>query len=282
MLPLVLTTLLFAQAADRPILDDLLEKGIVVPGGPKVRLPKPIAGAGPTDAERKKAADWLKNAENRQVFEKDDRARYYIKSRYIEGNQPYHIVSVAFIAYGSLDRIEKEKLMDGLLGAKEAKGKKAVEVTDAELKTRKIDRIPKGEARERYSVVDINFDDQVRITGVMRSQTWKGKRQITSASILDDRFLNDATYPNRSRKLTLVKGEVAEGPAMPYQGFGGYSRVTELDNPKGALFIEMYFLYHEPKAWFNGKALLEPKIKIGIDDNIIELRRALRSPPKKR
>ena len=107
MLPLVLTTLLFAQAADRPILDDLLEKGIVVPGGPKVRLPKPITGTAPTDAERKKAADWLKNAENRQVFEKDDRARYYIKSRYIEGKQPYHVVSVAFIAYGSLDRIEK-------------------------------------------------------------------------------------------------------------------------------------------------------------------------------
>jgi hypothetical protein len=281
MLPLVLTALAFAQTPTKPMLDDLLEKGMVVPGGPKVRLPKPVAGTDPTPEERKKAAAWLVKAENKNVFEKDDRARYYIKSQYIEGKQPYHVVSVAFIAYGSLDRIEKEKLMDGLLGAKEAKGKKAVEVTDAELKARKIDRLPKGAARERYSVVDINFDDQVRITGVMRSQTSRGKRQITSTSLLDDRFLNDATYPNRSRKLTTVKGEVVEGPAMPYQGFGGYSRVTELDEPKGALFIEMYFLYHEPKAWFNGKALLESKIKIGIDENIIELRRALRSPPKR-
>jgi len=37
-----------------------------------------------------------------------------------------------------------------------------------------------------------------------------------------DRLLNDAKYPNRSRKLTLVGGNVVEGPATPYQGFGGY------------------------------------------------------------
>jgi hypothetical protein len=280
MLPLALIATLFAQAPQKPMLAELLDKGVIVPGGPNVQLPKPIVPTDPTPAERKKAADWLKDAENRQVFEKDDRARYYIKSKMVEGKQPYHIVTVAFIAYGTLDRIEKEKLMDGLLGAKEAKGKKVVELTDAELKARKIVRVPATVARERYGVMDANFDDQVRITGVMRSQTWKGKRQLTSASILDDRFLNDKDHPNRYRKLSLVAGNVVEGPARPYAGFGGYSRVTELDNPKGALFIEMVFLYHEPKDWFNGKGLLVPKIKIGIDDNIIALRRALRARPK--
>jgi hypothetical protein len=280
MLPLVLTSVLFAQAPEKPMLDELLEKGVVVPGGPRVVLPRPIAKADPTPAERKKVADWLKDAENRQVFEKDDRARYYIKNKMVEGKQPYHIVSVAFIAYGKLERIEKEKLMDGLLGAKEAKGKKPIELTNQDLGVRKIVRIPEGVARERYGVMDANFDDQVRITGVMRSQTWKGKGQLTSSSILDERFLNDKDHPNRYRKLSLVGGNVVEGPAKPYAGFGGYSRVTELDQPKGALFIEMVFIYHEPKEWFNGKALLVPKIKIGIDDNIIALRRALRSPPK--
>ena len=280
MLPLVLTAALFAQTPRKPILDELLTKGVFVPGGPNVVLPRPIAKTDPTAADRKKAADWLRDAENRQVFEKDDRARYFIKTKTVEGKQPYHIVSVAFIAYGKLERIEKGKLMDGLLGAKEAKGKKTIELTDQDLKVRNIVRVPKGVARERYGVMDANFDDQVRITGVMRSQTWTGKGQLTSCSILDDRFLDDKDHPNRYRKLSTVKGEVVEGPARPYTAFGGYSRVTELDDPQGALFIEMIFLYHEPKDWFDGKGLLVPKIQIGIDENIIELRRALRSRPK--
>ena len=42
----------------------------------------------------------------------------------------------------------------------------------------------------------------------------------------------------------------------------------------------MVFIYHEPKEWFNGRALLVPKLKIGIDDNIVIFRRALRAVPK--
>ena len=281
MLPLVLTALLFAQTPEKPMLDDLLEKGVTVPGGPKVLLPKPIVPANPTAVDRKKAMNWIKDQVNRRVFDEDDRARYYYKERTVEGKQPYHVVSVVFIAYGKLERIEKEKLLEGLLGSKEGKGpKKPIDLTDNDLKARKIVRLPKVVAEERYSILDANLDDSVRITGVMRNQTWKGKGQITSASILDDRFLDDKVNPNRYRKLTTVNGAIVEGPARPYSGFGGYARVTELDEPKGALFIEMVFIYHEPKEWFNGKGLLVPKLKIAFDDNIVLLRRTLRARPK--
>lgn len=280
MLSLVLTAVLFAETPAKPMLDDFLETGVAVPGGPKVKLPKPIAKADPTAEDRKKIAAWIRNEMNNQVFLEDDRARYYYKSKSVEGKQPYHIVTVAFIAYGTLARLEKEKLLEGLLGSKEGKGKKPNDLTDNELKVRKIVRIPKKVAAERYSVIDASLADEVRITGVMRNQTWKSKGQITSVSILDDRWLEDKDNPNLSRKITLIKGVLGETDAKPYSGFGGYARVTELDDPKGALFIEMVFIYHEPKEWFNGRALLVPKLKIGIDDNIVIFRRSLRTVPK--
>ena len=278
MLPLVFTAILFAQATDKPMLDDLLEKGVVIPGGPKVLLPKPIAKANPSSDDKKAAVAWIKKQVNRQVFDKDDDARYYYKERTVEGKQPYHIVSIAFIAYGTLERLEKEKLLEGLLGSKEGKGpKKPIELT-----VRKIARVPKAVAEERYSAIDANLDDAVRITGVMRNQTWKCKGQVTSSSILDERFRDDKTHPNRFRKLTTDNktGILHEGPSLPYAGFGGYARVTELEDPKGALFIEMYFIYHEPKEWFNGRGLLVPKLQIAFGDNIVILRRALRARPK--
>ena len=92
MLSLVLTSVLFAQTPAKPMLDDLVETGVVVPGGPRVKLPRPIAKADPTAADRKKIATWIKDQVNNAVFEKDDHARYYFKNKTVEGKQPYHIV----------------------------------------------------------------------------------------------------------------------------------------------------------------------------------------------
>jgi hypothetical protein len=130
---------------------------------------------------------------------------------------------------------------------------------------------------ERYAGLDFLLLEKVKITGVTRNVKTGGADWVVVAMRLDPRFENDKEFPNCWRSFDpLANADKAFGPPVPYSGLAGYARVTQLSDPKGALFIEMHLVLHEPKEWFDGLNLLRSKMPLLIEKNVRELRKKLK------
>jgi hypothetical protein len=104
---------------------------------------------------------------------------------------------------------------------------------------------------------------------------------IEIASVLDERFNNDAQFPNIWRKIDPQADKGMElGPPQPYAGLGNYVRVTQLKSPVGALFVEIHTIYHEPQGWFDGFNLIRSKLPLVTKDNVASFRRKLAQAEK--
>jgi hypothetical protein len=202
-------------------------------------------------------------------------ASYHLKIRSLgEGRKDRrgHTMDLAFIAYGGLAQLSKDDALDQLLGLNKGKGQKFL--SDKELKERKI--TPNASVDERFVVMDAPLVDQVQLSGVLRTQKIKRDKSLISAAMLDTQFADDKEYPNRWQPITQKPGEKPVlGKKNPYRGFGGYVKATELAEPKGALFIELHFVFHEPYDWFEGHNVLASKLPLAVRDNVLTLRRKL-------
>ena len=133
---LIIPALTAAAPPDNPILDELLTKGITIPGGPPVKLTLPLLTEGMNVAARKAALDkaagrlplnlFLKNSVNSPFTLKIDSVTD------AKGERRGQTVDLYFIAYGKLSAVaEKDALNSLLLNERKQGGSEPVEFLTA-------------------------------------------------------------------------------------------------------------------------------------------------------
>jgi hypothetical protein len=85
----------------------------------------------------------------------------------------------------------------------------------------------------------------------------------------------DETERNAWRPFDRLGAKTSYGPWRRYGGVIAYTKASRLDFLPGALFVEMYGAFAEPKEWFNGRVMLKSKIAIAADQKIREMRREI-------
>lgn len=273
-------------SAEQPanlLYDELLNKGIAIPGGPTVKLPAPLLRPGELPKE---SAELLEKASGNVPVElfvrQSATAPFNLKIESVEkGNEERcgQMINLWFIAYGKLDAVVEKDFLKEILGGKgksRRDGDKEETTLTAEALSKRGIRLLEGpKLKQTFGKLELELLDKVQVEGITQSLRTSMPYSAITATRLDDRFKNDKEYPNRWRHvLRSAEGE-SLGPLQPYTGLGGYVLVTELPEPKGALLFEMHFLLHEPPEWFGGYNLLRSKMPVKIQENVRSFRRKL-------
>ena len=269
----------------------LINDGVTLSDGTSIKLPVPsLADA----AGRGQQLEVLKQVAGRvphDEFVRNSRtARFQMTLKSISdnaGKRTGQTIDVWFVAYGTLNAIEENELMEelsklNLEKAGEEGNKLNRSLSAEELEKRHITVHAKDdELVDRYGYFEGPILDKVRVSGVTRTLLTRSDKSTLSAIALDDRFIGDQQFPNqwRSRKRNDL-GKVVLGSAIPYSGFGGYVKVTELAEPSGALLVEMHIVFDEPEGWFGGRNLLRAKIPLAIKENVQTFRKKLQDLSK--
>jgi hypothetical protein len=267
------------DAGKNSVYDELIERGIAV-GDKAVKLPEPSLSS---EADAKEQTEVIRRVSGKkydydQFVRKSPVAPFMLEMNTVgaEGEDRVQRVDLWFIAYGKLDAVTNEEVLDQLIGSGSRSDKGESEaLTDEELRQRDLKIESSDERRESYYRTDAPLLDKVQISGIGHGVTTRNKNGILAASVLDPRFADDPKYPSRWRPIVRDAGKTRSGDPRPYAGFGGYCQVVALKEPKGALFFECHMAINEPHGWFNGANLLGSKLPIVFQDNVRTLRRKL-------
>lgn len=259
---------------DNPLLEQFLKKGIDVPAYGAFKLPKPTVREGMSPAELDAAIKTA--AGDRPLSQFLERGQF--KPINLKVTQVYdadktrvaQYVKLHFVAYGKLETVLKKNLLNQLIGG--AKGKSNT-LDEGQLKKRDLTLLKSKGFQEQYDVLDMELLEKVSVSGITRSIKTTSDKIAYSTTILDERFVKDAQHPNVWQHVNA--NGMLIGKPSPYAGMGGYVVALELPKPKGALYMEMHYILHEPKGWFGGQEVLRSKLPILIRDNVHEFRRKL-------
>jgi hypothetical protein len=183
---------------------------------------------------------------------------------------PARGVDVWFIAYGDINAINDDKFLDKILKAGRGNGK-AVGLKKEDLDKRKITI---GDAKhEGYVFIDFDFLEKVQLKATGHGFWSKTTDSALIAGEIDPRFRDDKEFPNQWQSIDKQTGALKLGPATPWSGAGFYLKITKLNEPAGALFIEQHVIFAEPMGWFNGEGLLRSKLPFAVQTNVRNIRR---------
>lgn len=195
---------------------------------------------------------------------------------------PVRTVDVWFVAHGSIERFFDETFLEDLAGTVNAGKNDRLPVSkgpiDAEeLKRRGLAVEDSENRKERFVYSTFGLFDRVLVSATRRVMVTRGDESVLVATMIDPRFTDDPTHPNRWQKVTWdQQRQPTLGPPQPYVSGGFYTKVTKLADPPGALFIEHHHQFAEPTEWFDGKNLLRSKLPLVVQDAVRKLRRKLR------
>ncbi|MFO0844398.1 MAG: hypothetical protein U0797_18710 [Gemmataceae bacterium] len=281
----VLCLALTAPAAQpKSILDELTAEGLDIPGVGKHKLPTPALKLGMSEADTKAEVQKFV-ADRREFLDKNRNAPFRLdrvgdvvdRSGKVHGRE-FHLY---FAAHGNIKDLDEHGLVHSLLGMKagprKAKGSKDLDyLDDDDLKARGLVPATIQDGEERYSLLDMELFDKVKVDGVMRSRKQWVNGSLVTTMVLDPRFLNDKKYPNRWRSIPERKDDKDTlGPPQPYGGFGGYVKATPVPGMKNVIFLEMHFALSEPHDWFGGRNLIAARLPMATKENVANLRKKL-------
>jgi hypothetical protein len=280
---LLVANLMTGQKGQNEIFNELVQVGLQIPDGTKLKLPVPLLG--PDQAPKiddellDKAAD---KVPTELFLKRSVTAPFALKfdSMGSEVGQRNQVITLRFVAYGKLEALLEGDPIKRLLGGKEKADKgdpkaKTVALSPEELQKRGIRLLDLPNAKETYGTIALSLLDKVQVEGVTRNLRTTSAHSVLYAMRLDERFKNDKEYPNQWRFILNMDDVESLGPPHPYTGLGGYVLVTALPTLQGALLIEMCFLLHEPRDWFEGRNLLRAKLPLLLKDNVTNFRRKL-------
>jgi hypothetical protein len=194
-----------------------------------------------------------------------------------------HSLDLYFVAHGDLDALAEKTVLDRLVG-RERGSEKSRTLTSEELKLRKIVIAEEAARHESFSYGQANILVRVQVRAVGHSFWSRGPVSIVLAAKTDDRFDGDPEFPNQWR--ALIKGapdeEVKVGPPQPYRGAAYYVKITRLEEPAGAVFVEAHVVFTEPTQWFDGENPLRSKLPAATMSLVRQFRRELLWANKKK
>ncbi|QJW93901.1 hypothetical protein [Frigoriglobus tundricola] len=260
-----------------PLYKNLLESGLDVGGGVKVKFPAPSMPDGLDGTKQTAIIKELIGAQYSydEFVRNSNVAPQLLKIRDIapsDPKAPARGVDVWFVAYGDFKRLEDEKFLDRVTSTNRGGGKGGP-LTNPDLAKRKIE-LPKGnQKREGYGHVEFDFLEKVRLNAAGHAMWSRTSESVVAAAEIDPRFLDDKEFPNQWRSITKTGGQTKVGDPNPWSGAGMYFKITKLAAPEGALFVEQHVVFAEPTGWFDGANLLRSKLSIAVQDNVRTMRR---------
>lgn len=284
----------WARAEERganPLLLQLTDNGIDIPGAGRVTLPPPQLPDG-LDQEEVRAVlepvyrrhGWDRFTRNSQV------APFELKLGTVvdeQGERRGHTVSVWFVAHGQLELLSKSEFLEQLAAdlreerateteEEDVEALQGSELTDDQLSELGIKRSDETVFRETYLRAKFPVLNRVEVAGVAQVVTSQTPQSLVVAWQLDPRFEQEGPEHNSWRSIDRSPlGEKQLGEAQTYGGYGGYGKITALESPAGAMFVECHVVVHEPEGWFAGSNALRSKIPLGIQENVRKFRREL-------
>jgi hypothetical protein len=266
-----------------PIYRELRQTGVAVSAAEHVRLPAPTMADG-LSAEAQEAVLKTVVGEDyalEEFLRRSPVAPFRLQIRDAtpsSSKAPSRIVDVAFVAHGDLKTVASKEFLDRVLELNREGGKVRA-LTSEELSRRRIS-ISSTADHESFAAIDFALLDRVQIRGVGHSFWGEGPGSLVAASVLDSRFRDDADYPNQWRPILKERDGPKElGKAEAYDSAGYYVKVTRLELPKGALFVEAHMVFAEPRGWFGGANLLRSKLPPVIQSQVRSFRRELQKTP---
>lgn len=280
------------RAADNAVFKELRETGVPLSNGETPTLPAPALADG-LDAAGQQAA--IAKVVAPGIIDRFmsglKTAPFEYKLTDIPGKKPApkqslgRHVDLYFVAQGALATVASEKFMKGQVsqGGNDPKRGKSEFYTEGELKERGLKIIDTPDTKTRYAHIQFPLFSMVQISGTGFGMQTTEKESALVAFRLDPNFAKDQTYPNEYRLYeSNAAGNKALGKPSPYEGAGGYVKVTELKDQKSPLvFIEYHLIFDEPYGWFNGAATLSSKLALKYDEDVTQFRVDLKNFEKK-
>jgi hypothetical protein len=282
LLALLLAAPVAAHTDANPVFRALIEQGVPVGGGRRVKPPPPVLPDGLTPQAQTAALTAQVVTEN---YTLDDLQRNSTVAPFrlilrdldaADPNNPVRGIDLYFFVYGDLDTLTKKEFRQRLLNLSQS-GARAHDLTGPELAKRKIEPMAAAGAEEDVIAHrTYTLFDRVEVSDTQRVVLTRTAESLLLASDFDARFTGDAEFPNRWRSVGRdANDRVAFGPPQPGAPAGNYLKVTRVAAPAGALFVEFHAVFVEPHGWFGGANLLRSKLPVVVQTEVRNLRREL-------
>ena len=281
-----------------PILNDLLQQGVPMPGNQFRKLRPPSLADGLNAAQQQQAVETVLAKKLgaavtfAQFTEKGLNAPYILlidDPAYYGAAAPGrtdHTVDLWFVVYGQLATVTDPAFMKAQFNI--SSGDQIDTLKPEALKARKLEpqKFPGGGeywAHGQFKIFPSDLVVQLRATA--HAVTTATAASGTLAAMIDQRFNTDTDFPNEWRPVLrdpnggiqmLPNGKPALGNPQLYVSAGAYIKTTPLVGAPGALFVEYHLVYDEPQAWFNGKNLLRSKLPQKAPDDVRDFRRKVK------
>jgi hypothetical protein len=284
-LALVLASVGAAPAAENPVFTELTEQGVKMSDGTMFKLRKPIVADGLDAAAQLAAIGKVADARAPlgELLADSTRAPVVTKVRTAkvsEGEGPaVRTVDVWFVVHGDWNMLTSKDFIESLLGSEGKKSKRSIvsksgSLTDAEIAKRSLSAKIADDREEHFVYTTFSLFELVQVSATRFSVGTKGKDSILAAGKIDPRFDKDAEYPNQWRALLRdAQAEIKPGPAHVFAHAGGYAKITRLQKPTNAVFVECHLVYEEPYAWFEGANLVAQKVPLMVQEKARSFRR---------
>ncbi len=277
-----------AAAAENPLLDELLQQGVLMSDGSRIKLPPPTLGDGLDAAGQRAALDRLLTPTKHRyedLVRRDYQAPFVLDIRAVRTSQngsPARRVDLCFVAHGDFKTATSEQFLEGLWRSaakpnpSDPLAGRSVTLTPADLAKRQLQPDSSPGVEERYVFGTVNLFDRVLVSATQRGTVTRRARAVVVAEKIDARFTKDAEFPNQWQPVTIGDdGKVVLGESQPYTAAGSYGKAIPLADPPGAVFFEFHLVYEEPKGWFGGANLMGSKLPLAVQDQIRTFRRRL-------
>jgi hypothetical protein len=281
-----------------PVLNDLLQQGVPLPGNKFQKLRPPSLPDGLTDPQQQQAVNavlakklgapvtfeqFTKKGLNAPLVLLIDDPEFYGAAAPVRTD---HTVDLWFCVYGKLATVTDPAFMKAQFNIS---GSDQIDTLKPEaLQARKLvpQKFPGGGEYWVHGQFKIFPSDLVvQLQATAHAVTTSTDASGTLAAMIDQRFNQDKDFPNEWRPVlrnpnggiqTLPNGNPALGAPQLYVSCGAYIKSTPLVGVPGALFIEYHLVYDEPQAWFNGKNLLRSKLPQKALDDVRDFRRKVK------
>jgi hypothetical protein len=278
-LPLLLLTVLSADTEHgqlNPVYHELRENGLSIGPNEPLRLPAPAMADGLTAQQQQAVIERIggRRYSAEQLLRPSVVAPFVMQMRdvhYPDADLRARVLSVHFVAHADLDTLAES---GELAGPGENGDDEWQFLTEESLRKRGIEL--EDDAREAYLHAVRNVQNRVQVSVTIHTFWSRTDDSILLANRLDPRFVEDREFPNQWRPLTRdPAGRLQAGAPQPYDGVGGYTKITRLAEPQGALFIESHMIFAEPDGWFDGTNLLGSKMPAIVQHEVRSARRDL-------
>jgi hypothetical protein len=264
-----------------PVYLELRETGVGVTAEDSFRLEPPYLADGLDEAEQRKRIEALGGRRYRwaELTRESTVAPQIIQlSEENPKNSDIKVrtAHVYFVAYGDFDALTRT---GSVTQPENTPAREWTSLMPEDLAAKKIALAdPK---HENYGYVSHDLIDRVRVSGMLRTFWSQTEDSLIGAAVLDRRFEDDPDHPNRWQPLDRGGNAPKPGKASPYQGAGGYTKITKLKAPAGAVFVESHLIFAEPHGWFDGTNLLSSKLAAVIQSEVRSLRAEIKKAGEK-